>query len=231
MGTSTGWISGPSRKRSAKRFTSGSSPCQSGRVEGVIRSANAWIAPSGSVVCTDERSLTFRVGNGTRIIDYDITLIASHGAVTFGDTKEGSMAIRVPTVMSINSHKGGHIVTSEGLRDVDAWGRPANWVDYWGSVDGKTVGVAMFDHPQNPGHPTRWHVRTYGLFAANPFGLKPFDKKAQKSGGLSLAAGGRVTFRYRFVFHAGDEKQAGIASLYQAYSGQNEPSLCRGSGF
>jgi hypothetical protein len=66
----------------------------------------------------------------------------------------------------------------------------------------------MFDNPQNPRHPTRWHVRTYGLFAANPFGLKPFDKTAKASGDLKLAPGERVTFRYRFVFHAGDEQAA-----------------------
>lgn len=190
----------------------------SGKGEGVIRAENAWVSSSGTVVCTDERSLTFRAGAGTRSIDYDVTLIASHGPVTFGDTKEGTMAIRVPTSMSVGGPKGGgHIVTAEGLRDLGAWGQSADWVDYWGPVGGKTVGVALFDHPQNPRHPTRWHVRTYGLFAANPFGLKPFDKSAPGTGGLSLAAGARATFRYRFVFHSGDEKQAGIAALYRDY--------------
>jgi len=45
----------------------------------------------------------------------------------------------------------------------------ADWCDYYGSIGGKTVGIAMFDHPSNPRHPTTWHVRDYGLFAANPF--------------------------------------------------------------
>jgi hypothetical protein len=193
------------------------SELSSGEDKGVIRSQNAWIAPSGTVVCTDERALTFSGDKNVRTIDYEITLIASHGAVAFGDTKEGTMSIRVPTSMSVSSSKEGHIVTSEGLRDGEAWGKRANWVDYWGPVGGKTVGVAMFDHPLNPGHPTRWHVRTYGLFAANPFGLRHFDKGAAGSGGLSLAAGERATFRYRFVFHAGDERQAGIAERYEAY--------------
>lgn len=192
---------------------------KSGPDEGLIRSLNEWVAPSGTVICTDERLIRFRAQKDGRIIDYEITLIASHGSLTIGDTKEGSMAIRLPTTMSVSGKAGkGHIVTSENLKDADAWGKPASWVDYWGPVGGQTVGVAMFDNPQNPRHPTRWHVRTYGLFAANPFGLKPFDKTAKASGDLKLAPGERVTFRYRFVFHAGDEQAAKIADLYRQYA-------------
>lgn len=195
----------------------------SGHNEGVIRSLNAWVAPSGTVVCTDERLLRFRADGETRMIDYEITLIASHGGVVLGDTKEGTMAIRLPATLSVSGTSGkGHIVTSEGLRDAAAWGKPAKWVDYWGPVRDKTVGVAIFDHPSNPRHPTRWHARTYGLFAANPFGLRSFDKQVAASGDLKLAAGERVTFRYRFVFHAGDDLQAGIGSLFRSYCGQKE---------
>ena len=128
------------------------------------------------------------------------------------------MSIRVPSTMTVSGKDGkGHIVTSEGLRDEEAWGQAAAWVDYWAPVQDKTVGVAIFDHPSNPRHPTRWHVRTYGLFAANPFGLHHFDKQAGVSGDLKISSGGHVTFRYRFVFHAGDDQQAGIATLYKAY--------------
>lgn len=192
---------------------------KSGKDEGVIRALNEWVAPSGTVVCTDERLLRFRTGKEVREIDYEITLIASHGPLTIGDTKEGSMAIRLPATMSAGGTNSlGHIITSEGLRDGAAWGKPAKWVDYWGPVNGKTVGVAIFDNPHNPRHPTRWHVRTYGLFAANPFGLRPFDKKAAGSGDLKLAPGERVTFRYRFVFHTGDETAARISDLYRTYA-------------
>lgn len=194
---------------------------KSGPDEGLIRSLNEWVAPSGTVICTDERLLRFRGEKDVRTIDYEITLIASHGTLTVGDTKEGSMSIRLPTTMSASGKDGkGHIVTSEGLKDAAAWGKPANWVDYWGPVGGQTVGVAIFDNPQNPRHPTRWHVRTYGLFAANPFGLKHFDKQAKTSGDLKLAPGERVTFRYRFVFHSGDEQAAKIADLYRLYYAQ-----------
>ena len=193
---------------------------KSGEKEGLIRTLNSWMAPSGTVVCTDERAIRFSAEKEVRLIDYEITLIASHGEVRIGDTKEGTMAIRVPVTMSVSGTNGlGHILSSEGLRDGAAWGKPAKWVDYYGPVQGKTVGVALFDHPQNPRYPTRWHVRTYGLFAANPFGMHHFDKKPAGTGDLKLAPGERVTFRYRFVFHKGDEKEARIGARYEAYSG------------
>ncbi len=190
----------------------------SGSKEGVIRSLNNWIGPTGTVVCTDERTIRFHADKEVRMIDYEITLIASHGALKLGDTKEGTMAIRLPATMSASGTNGhGHIVTSEGARDGAAWGRRAKWVDCSGPVKGQVVGVAIFDHPQNPRHPTWWHVRTYGLFAANPLGVHHFEKKPAGAGDMQLAAGERVTFRYRFVFHAGDEKAAGIAARYQSY--------------
>ena len=54
------------------------------------------------------------------------------------------------------------------------WGKRADWVDYYGNVAGEIVGIAIFDHPKNLRHPTYWHARSYGLLAANPFGLREF---------------------------------------------------------
>jgi hypothetical protein len=85
-------------------------------------------------------------------------------------------------------------------------------------VDGKIVGIAIFDHPDNPRHPTWWHVRDYGLFAANPFGVHDFEKKPKGTGDFTIPAGQSVTFRYRFYLHKGDEQQAGVAEQYREYS-------------
>ena len=84
-------------------------------------------------------------------------------------------------------------------------------------MNGRIVGVAIFDHPQNPRHPTWWHVRDYGLFAANPFGLHDFEKKPPGAGNLNVSAGQNVTFRYRFYIHRGDEKEGKVAQHYEAY--------------
>lgn len=194
----------------------------------LIRSRNKWVAPDGKVVCTDERTIRFYSAGDVRMLDYEITLIASEGDVTFGDTKEGTMAIRLAETMRVTKPKAkgqkkaepgeGHIVNSDGVRDIEAWGKRAQWVDYYGPVDGKIVGVAVFDHPSNPRHPTWWHVRDYGLFAANPFGIHDFEKKPAGTGDLKLPAGKSVTFRYRFVFHQGDEKQGRIAERYREFA-------------
>jgi hypothetical protein len=193
-----------------------------------IRSRNNWVAPDGRVVCSDERTICIHATPDARMLDYEITIIASQGDITLGDTKEGSMAIRVPDSMVVtkmttegkkkNKQPGdGHIITSEGARDVDAWGKRAAWVDYYGPVNSKVVGVALFDHPQNPQHPTWWQVRDYGLFAANPLGVHDFEKKPAGTGDMKIEAGKSVTFRYRFVFHEGDEKQGRIAERYREF--------------
>jgi len=76
----------------------------------------------------------------------------------------------------------------------------------------------VFDHPQNPRHPTWWHARDYGLFAANPFGQHDFENLSDKTAGhLTIPAGQSVTFRYRFYLHAGDIEQAKVAQHYQDY--------------
>jgi hypothetical protein len=56
--------------------------------------------------------------------------------------------------------------------------------------------IAIFDHPKNPGYPTYWHARGYGLFAANPLGRKIFDPK-QEPFKFTLEKGASATFHYR----------------------------------
>jgi len=194
---------------------------QSGPEVGVIRERNKWVAADSTVVCTDERTLRFYAPAhpSERLMDFDITLFASNGELTFGDTKEGMMAVRLAATMRLKGKVGhGHIVNSAGVRDGQTWGKRADWCDYYGPVEGKTVGIAIFDHPQNPRHPTWWHVRDYGLFAANPFGQHDFESLSNKTAGnLVVPAGKSLTFRYRFYLHEGDDQQAKVAEKYEQY--------------
>ncbi|HEV7222050.1 MAG TPA: DUF6807 family protein, partial [Pirellulales bacterium] len=80
------------------------------------------------------------------------------------------------------------------------------------------VGIAILNHPSSFRYPTRWHVRDYGLFAANPFGLKDFEKNDQLNGAYTVPAGESISLRYRFVFHLGDEQAADIAQTFEEYS-------------
>ena len=191
----------------------------SGPKVGVIQSQNKWVARDGKVVCTDTRTHRFYSRPAGQIMDFEITIHASQGKVVLGDTKEGSMAIRLAPTMRLKGKVGkGHILNSEGQRDGQTWGKRAAWCDYYGPVEGKIVGVAIFDHPQNPKHPTWWHVRDYGLFAANPFGVHDFERKPEGTGDITILAGESLTFKYRFYFHKGDAKQGKVAEYYREYA-------------
>jgi len=214
------WTQGP---KAGKTVHSEFTEIKPGRDVGVIRSKNNYVAPDGSVVCTDDRTLRVFNRRDDRMFDFEVTLHASNGDLVLGDTKEGTMAIRLNETMRLAPNKSnqgkptGHIVNSEGLRDGATWGKRAAWVDYSGPVNGRTAGVAIFDHPDNPRHPTWWHVRDYGLFAANPFGLHDFEKKPAGSGNLTIPKGQSLTFRYRFYLHRGDEREGRVADRYREY--------------
>ena len=193
-----------------------------GEKEGVIRDQLRWVTADGGVPLTSVQ--TFRVQDGAeRIIDFSMTLTAGEKDVVFGDTKEGTMALRIAESMRLTGADkkpgAGKIVNAAGDVDGKVWGKKAAWVDYSGPVDDKVVGIAIFDHPQNPRHPTRWHARDYGLFAANPFCEHEMDKaQPAGAGNFKLAAGQSVTFQYRIILHAGDAVQAQIAGRFADYA-------------
>jgi hypothetical protein len=186
---------------------------------GEIVSTDKYVAKDGKVICTDTRTHKFYNTGDGEIMDFDITIHASEGKVVMGDTKEGSMAVRLTPTMRLRGKVGkGHIVNSEGQTDGKTWGKRAAWCDYYGPVDGQVVGIAIFDHPSNPKHPTWWHVRDYGLFAANPFGVHNFERKPKGVGDITVPAGESLTFKYRFYFHKGDDKQGKVAEHYREYA-------------
>jgi hypothetical protein len=187
-----------------------------GPVLGRLRTTDDWIGPDGTKVCQDERVLTVYRTADARLLDFEIRIQAVGGPVTFGDTKEGMFGVRVASSMDVDRKKGGHIVNSEGLTDEHAWGKPASWVDYTGPVEGKTVGIAILNHPQSFRYPTTWHVRTYGLFAANPFGWHDFG--LGKSGRYTLEAGQQLWFGYRVILHEGDSATGHIAAAFDGYA-------------
>ncbi len=192
-----------------------------------IVAKNRWVGPDGKTLLTDTtRIKAGTIASGARFIDWSTTLKAADQPVVLGDTKEGTMAIRTRPELQLNPEKNkaaaGTAVNSEGLAGKAIWGKPARWVDYTAPIGGKTLGVAILDHPANPRHPTPWHAREYGLIAANPFGLHDFSggKLPKDAGNLTLEPGKELTFSYRFIFHEGDTTQAGIESLWKGWTKQ-----------
>ena len=184
---------------------------------GTLTAAMEWRDPSGKTLLVEDRDMTFYSDPKLRTIDFRITLTPAVD-VTFGDTKEGAFAIRLAD--NFTERKGGKMVDADGrvsMRNV--WGKRSNWVDYTGEVEGEQLGVAMFDHPENPRHPTYWHARDYGLFALNPFGSQAFDANRPESQ-WKVPAGQKLTFRWRVVIHPGDAETGHVADLYKEYAAQ-----------
>jgi len=191
---------------------------KSGEKSGTIRAVFEGQNSEGRAIMTETRSITFYQDPRLRTIDYEIRIDAIQ-KLTFNDTKEGTFGIRLAT--SMTEDKGGRMANAEGQEtEKNVWGKRSPWVDYFGPVDGQTVGVAIFDDPANPRHPTYWHSRAYGLFAANPFGVRDFTGDKSKDGSLTVDPGGSLRFRYRVVIHAGDVRGAHIADLYREYAGR-----------
>ena len=189
-----------------------------GGEQATITTRNDWVDPDGTVPCTDVRTITFGADPDRRWIDFDITITAGDEEVVFGDTKEGSFGIRVAGTMKVDAENGGHIVNNQGDRDKDTWGKQASWVDYYGPVGDETLGIAILNHPTSFRFPTYWHVRTYGLFAANVFGVHNFENNEERDGSHTLAPGQSMTFRYRVLLHKGDEKAGKIAEAFVEYA-------------
>ena len=196
---------------------------------GVLRTRNRWVAPDGRLIATDETTIRFHGAATTRMLDYEVTIHALPDApLVMGDSKEGAMSIRVAQWMTLpHKYEGkdlpgvGHLLNAAGDRDGAAWGKRADWCDYYASHAGQTYGIALFDHPKNLRHPTWWHARDYGLFAANPFGQSQFElekKLPPDQGNHTIAKGGTLTLRYRFYFHEGDPVAAKVAQHFADYT-------------
>ena len=175
--------------------------------------------PAGKTIVIERRRLAFRAEKTLRTIDIDQEFRPSPdaGSVRVGDNKDAGLFVRVPATMAVESQQGGRIVNSEGQVDKDAWSKPARWCDYHGPAEGEHLGIAILNHPASYRHPTRWHVRTYGLFAANPFASQGYDA-ALPDGTTTVGPGDVLRLHHRILLHAGDEKAAAVDEAWQQYA-------------
>ncbi|MCP4640323.1 MAG: hypothetical protein GY851_07825 [bacterium] len=194
----------------------------SGADSGWIKVSNSWRSLEGKQVLAEAREYTFHNSPANaRALDVKVTFTATDGDVLFKDTKEGGIvAFRIRD--QIRADRKGTITIATGAQgESKCWGKPSPWCDYSGPLeDGKVRGIAVFDHPTNLRHPSRWHVRNYGLLGANCFGLSYFTKNEDKpqNGDYTLKAGETLTFNYRVLIHSGDVNAADVAGQYAKYA-------------
>ncbi|HVF88351.1 MAG TPA: PmoA family protein [Pyrinomonadaceae bacterium] len=202
---------------------------KNGKDSGELEVESDWIMPDGKPVLRETTRFVFHSAANTRSVDRITKLTALDGRVVFKDNKEGVLGLRVarelehpskeklvftdasgkPTDVPAMNNEGvsGMYRSSEGKTGDDVWGTRGRWVTLSGKVNGEDVVVAMLDHPQNPGYPTYWHARGYGLFAANPLGQKVFstDKKEATVSELNFTLEPKqsTTFRHRLLIMSG----------------------------
>jgi methane monooxygenase PmoA-like len=199
---------------------------KSGADRGELVVDSVWVTGTGKQILDQTTRYIFQRRNHSRVIDQVITLKALDRAV-FNDDKEGVLGIRVAHWLESPDEKGGVFLdangrptkvdsadtsgatgvylTSEGVKGGAVWSTRGKWCTLTGHTDGQTVTIAILDHPKNPGYPTYWHARGYGLFAANPLGRSIFDPK-QPAFSFTIEKDQAVTFRYRVILLSGEAK-------------------------
>ena len=196
----------------------------SGSGRGDLEVESTWVTGQNQPIVEQITQYEFSGRDHVRVIDQIITLKALE-RVVFRDDKEGVLGMRVARWLESPTEKGGVFMdakgrptkvagvsadatgvylTSDGAKGDAAWGTRGRWCSLTGHTDNRTVTIAIFDHPANPGFPTYWHARGYGLFAANPMGRSIFDPK-QPPFNFTIEAGQTATFRYRVVLYSQEE--------------------------
>jgi len=184
-----------------------------------------WIGPGNVPLLRERATFVFRGDAASRTVERVAMLTAFDRRVVFNDNKEGLFGMRVarqleqpsttPEVFTDASGKAtsvpaldntgvtGLYTSSEGKKGDAVWSTRARWTTLAGRIGSEALTLAMFDHPKNPGFPTYWHARGYGLFAANPLGQKIFTEGRQPALNLTLEPRASVTFRYRLLILEG----------------------------
>jgi hypothetical protein len=202
-----------------------------------------WVVPGGAVAIEETTRFSFRADDLSRTIDR-VTTLAAKGRVTFRDTKEGMLGLRVaraleqpadqpevftdasgkPTVVPVLDNAGvtGLYTSSEGLKGDAVWGTRARWMALAGRLGDEDVVLLLMDHPGNPGYPTYWHARGYGLFAANPFGPKAFSNGKEAARPYTIVAGKPAVFRHRLAILPGPFSAEKAEAAWKAFAAEPE---------
>lgn len=183
-----------------------------------VATRNEWRTADGTRILDEARTIHLYDLDGAYLLVLDIDLHASVCPITFGDTKEGAMGVRVRTALTEKPGKG-ILTNAEGKEhEKNVWGRRSAWCDYSGPVSRReTGGITIFDDPSNL--PACWHSRGYGLMAANPFARarSGFPGARDRTQLVKLARGEHLKLRYGILLHNGDVKEGKVAEIYQRF--------------
>ena len=196
--------------------------------EGEITTLSHWINRNNQPILEEKRKMEIEVLENEYRVDFTIELTAIDTTITFQDTKEGMFAIRVADWLTENT-KGtlykstGEYLNAEGEKtEKNVWGKQASWVRLEGEKDGKTIGIAIYHHPNSTNFPTYWHARGYGCFAANPIGQYDFQMGNQMENArrrsLILNPGETGLFKFRMTVYEGKKTKEQFDKEFENFS-------------
>ena len=192
-----------------------------------VPTKNEWRTADDETILDESRTITVQKLDRGYLIVLEVDFHASVCPITFGDTKEGALGVRVPDGTRLAFKDGGTITSSDGKSakagakdNLPIWGIAADWHDYTGGAGETTAGIAIFDDPKNM-HRSVWHTRAYGLMAANPFGREKsgFPGVKENKELVTIAKGEHLKLRYGIYTHTGTEKTGEVAKAFAGFSG------------
>lgn len=156
---------------------------------------SVWWAGGGALLRQITIYAIVPLKDGEHAMDVQTELHAVDGQmIELGQSNFGLMGVRVAKTIS-EQFGGGRILNSEGAVGEPAiFGKTAKWVDYSGPTGpDRQEGVCYMDHPDNPRHPTGWHVRRDGWMIAS----------ITMNSSWSIATDHPLKLRYRLLAHKG----------------------------
>jgi hypothetical protein len=164
-------------------------------------------APDGDVVLEEEDAVTIYAPEDadTYVIDFDLLLRARDQDVNFGKFFVGGLAVRMP--WDRDNPRQTHL-NSEGKRDRACEQQRARWCNVERPFGRETFGIAVFDHPDNPNHPSGWRADEQGLINPNV-----------SFADWSIAAGKQQRFKYRLVVYRGSATHEQLSARFKAFAG------------
>lgn len=203
-----------------------------------IKSQSIWEGNFGETPLVDE-TRAIRVvplGHGEYFLDCRFQVTAAYGNVTFRSdaTHYAWPYVRMHPQFAVERlaaplvkteqdrqrakqhpapppEKGTGVITSSegGVGEAATYMKPARWIDFSGTVEGTTEGLAIFANPRQP--PPKFFVRGYGTFG-------PRRPDAQSGKPFVLKKGDSLEQGVGILVHRGDANAGRVAERFQAYA-------------